>query len=141
MLAMENSKHVYIKSSDSSSEFPDNSGSHFRVKVNDFLSFDGSWAVCMSAFNLVVKEQDIGNVLDGRDLKITCNLVYLSLVGDQRQQVLRILNLGRPIVSTSIRTVYHIDAVENCCFYKPVITRDCSYIEFFVDTKTYTLWI
>ena len=78
------------------------------------------------------------NVLDGPEIQIFCNIVGLSFVG-QKQQLLRVVNLGCSIVSTVNRTVYHIDSADKCCFYKSVIARDYSLIE--VNVKHDSLFI
>lgn len=138
-LTMEESKHVYISSSDSLQYFPHNTGAHFRVKLGEALKFTGSWVVSLTGINIIVKEADIGNVLDAQNVHIYSNLVGLSIVGGHKRQLLRIVNLGRPIVRSNQRTVYHVDPVENSCFYKPVIAQECSYIE--VELKHDSLYI
>lgn len=126
---MDGNIRIYITSSDSVEYFPDNNGTSFRVKLSEPLTFSGTWEAVLTSLSIVVNETDTGDILTGLDIEVLSNLVGLSIVGGQKKQVLRRINLGRPIVNTHSKTIFHVVTLENYCFYIPVITQECSVIE------------
>lgn len=118
-----------MSSSDSLDYFPDNKGTHFRVKLSESLILKGTWEAVLTSLTIIANETDIKDVLAGQVVEVTSNLVGLCIIGGDKRQVLRRVNLGSPVVSAGSRSVFHIDSLENCCFYMPVITQECSIIE------------
>ena len=121
--------HLDITSFDSKEDFPGNKGNNFRVKLSESLALNGNWELVLTSLSLFFHEKDAADVLSGLVLDIYCNIVGLSIVGSHKRQLLRRLNIGRPILNSHTKTVFHLSGAENYCFYRPVIAQECSVIE------------
>lgn len=115
---MNNSVHLYVSSSDSLQYFPDNKGTYFRVKLSESLRLSGTWEAVLTSLTIIASETEVGSVLAGQPVEVVSNLVGLCIVGGDKKQILRRVNLGSPVLSTGPRTIFHIDTVENSCFFK-----------------------
>ena len=113
---MQDHVHIYVCSTDSLQYFPDNNGSRFRIKLSEPIHFTGSWVAALTSVT-VEGEKDTISVLAGQVIEISSNIVGLCIAGGEKRQVLRRLNLCSPIVVKGWKTIYHIDTVENDCFF------------------------
>lgn len=124
-----NSFHVYISSSDSVEYFPHNTGSNFRVKLSEGINLSNGWEIVLTSLSIVLNEAEAAEVLAGLVLDVHCNIAGFSIVGGNKRQILRRVNLGQPTLKSATRVIFSINCSENYCFYKPVITQNCSVIE------------
>lgn len=131
--------HLDLTSLDSKEDFPSNKGNTFRVKLCESLTLSGRWEVVLTSLTLFFRERDAADVLSGLELDIYTNIVGLSIVGGQKRQLLRRMNIGQPTVNSHTKAVFHVSATENYCFYKPVITQECSFIE--IELKHPSLYV
>ena len=127
---MQESVHIYADSNDSLQYFPGNKGTFFRVKLSEPLRFTGKWEATLTSLTVISNETDVQSTLAGQVVEVSSNVIGLSIVGGSKKQLLRRLNLGSPVIGTGSRTIFHVDTVQNCCFFKSVILQECSVIEF-----------
>lgn len=121
--------HLDVTSFDSKEDFPGNTGNNFRVKLSEPLALSGNWELVLTSLTLFLRDRDAADVLAGLHFDVYCNIAGLSFVGSHKRQLLRRLNIGRPILNSHSKTVFHVPCIENYCFYRPVIAQECSVIE------------
>ena len=131
--------HLDICSTDSKENFPNNKGNNFRVKLCESLTLSGKWEVVLTSLSIFFRGTDAANVMSGLEIDVHCNIVGLSIVGGYKTQLLRRVNIGQPTKNSHMKTVFHVKGTENYCFYKPVITQECSVIE--IELKHSSLYV
>lgn len=127
---MDNAVHMYLSNTDSVDYFPDNKGSYFRVKLSESLQLHGEWEAALTSLTVSISETDVTSVLAGQVVQVYSNLVGLCITGGAKRQLLRRVNLGPPVVSAGSRAAFHVETAANCCcFFKPVISQNCSIVD------------
>jgi hypothetical protein len=119
-----------VRSFDSIKLFKRNSSSGFTVQFDRELIFNGKWELAL--FDFVLKCQSHSDRMDGNDIYIFSNIIEHGFVGANMKQLLRRVNVGSPVISSS-HSVYTFHST--CALYKRICVRNCLSIEFQLENE------
>ena len=84
-------KYITIRSTDSTSYFPDNKPWSFRVNLYDRLYFGKKWAIAVT--EIIVQNWEVSKKSDCHDIYVYSNICHSSHVGERKEPLLRCICL------------------------------------------------